>query len=153
MSSKPLTGRKVFLMFAAFFGVIIGVNLVLAYQAVSTFPGLEVRNTYVASQVFDENKAAQLALGWTASAAVENDQLTLTIVGKDGAPAQVAQLSAILGRATQMRDDISPDFVNNGAAYVAPVELAPGNWLLRIKANAADGTLFDQRLSIFIGQP
>ena len=54
--------------FVAAFGVIIGVNLVLALSAVRTFPGLEVKNSYVASQTFDERRAAQEALGWTVSA-------------------------------------------------------------------------------------
>jgi nitrogen fixation protein FixH len=33
------------------------VNLLMAYQAISTFPGLEVKNSYVASQKFDERNA------------------------------------------------------------------------------------------------
>ena len=70
MTAKPLTGRKVFLMFAAAFSVIIGVNLILAYKAVTTFPGLEVKNSYVASQSFDAERAAQLALGWDIGAEV-----------------------------------------------------------------------------------
>jgi hypothetical protein len=45
--------------------VIISVNLLLAFKAVSTFPGLEVKNSYVASQGFNDRKAAQEALGWT----------------------------------------------------------------------------------------
>ena len=57
--AKPLTGRKVFLMFVAFFGLIIAVNVTMAVQAVKTFPGLEVANSYVASQTFDADRAAQ----------------------------------------------------------------------------------------------
>jgi len=38
---RPLTGRKVLLIILAFFGVIITVNLVLAFNAIRTFPGLE----------------------------------------------------------------------------------------------------------------
>ena len=64
--TKQLTGRHVLMIFCGAFGIIIGVNLLLAWSAVSTFPGLEVKNSYVASQQFDERKAAQEALGWTA---------------------------------------------------------------------------------------
>jgi len=63
MAERKLTGRHVLLIFVAAFGVIISVNLVLAYSAVNTFPGLEVRNSYVASQTFNDRKAAQEALG------------------------------------------------------------------------------------------
>ena len=51
--AAPLTGRKVLLIAVVAFGVIIGVNVLMAVKAISTFPGLEVQNSYVASQVFD----------------------------------------------------------------------------------------------------
>ena len=59
---RPLTGWHVLAMFVAFFGVIIAVNLTLAWQAISTFPGLEVENSYVASQTFDADRRAQVVL-------------------------------------------------------------------------------------------
>ena len=65
---RKLTGKHVLMIFAGAFGVIISVNLVLAYSAIKTFPGLEVKNSYVASQTFNERKAAQEALGWNVSA-------------------------------------------------------------------------------------
>ncbi len=54
-------------MLLAFFGVIIAVNLTMAYFANSTWSGLVVANGYVASQSFDKDLAkarAQEALGW-----------------------------------------------------------------------------------------
>jgi nitrogen fixation protein FixH len=53
-----MTGRKVLAITVSAFGVIIAVNFLLAYKAVSTFPGLEVPNSYVASQTFDADRAA-----------------------------------------------------------------------------------------------
>ena len=61
-----LKGKHVLGIAVGAFGVIIAVNLVMAYQAISTFPGLEVANGYVASQTFDADRKAQEALGWTA---------------------------------------------------------------------------------------
>ena len=34
----------------------------------------------------------------------------------------------------------------DGQAYVAPAELGAGNWNIRMKAEAQDGTLFEQRV-------
>ena len=51
--------------------MIIAVNLTLAFKAVTTFPGLEVKNSYVASQNFDADRAAQQALGWQVAARIE----------------------------------------------------------------------------------
>ena len=59
-----LTGWHVLGIFGGAFGVIIGVNIALAVNAVSTFPGLEVANSYVASQTFDKRRAAQDKAGW-----------------------------------------------------------------------------------------
>ncbi|PVA11173.1 nitrogen fixation protein FixH [Pelagivirga sediminicola] len=146
MATREITGRHVLFGFVAAFGVIIGVNLLLAYSAVSTFPGLEVENSYVASQQFDDRRGAQEALGWTVDARHRSGILTLAITDTAGKPVEVAELDAVLGRATHVRDDTAPDFRFDGAAYVAPVDLAPGNWNIRMEAVAADGTLFQQRV-------
>ena len=55
-SARTLTGWHAAAIFGSFFGVIITVNLALAYSAVHTFPGLEVKNSYVASQEFDRRR-------------------------------------------------------------------------------------------------
>ena len=152
MTAKPLTGRKVFLMFAAAFSVIIGVNLILAYKAVTTFPGLEVKNSYVASQSFDAERAAQLALGWDVAADVADGQLVLTINDSAGNPVKVPSLTSTLGRATHVGEDQTPAFEFDGKAYVAPVDLNPGNWNLRVVALADDGTAFHQRIVLYVKQ-
>lgn len=146
MAVREITGKHVLAGFVAAFSVIIAVNLVLAYSAIRTFPGLEVANSYVASQEFDVRRKAQEALGWTVDAAHDDGQLVLSITDKTGAPVEVARLDAVLGRATEARDDTTPDFRFDGTAYVAPVDLAPGNWNIRMVAIAADGTEFQQRV-------
>ncbi len=150
MSDRTITGRQVFIVTASAFAVIIGVNLLLAYKAVATFPGLEVKNSYVASQSFEADRKAQLALGWDLSARIEDDKLRLSIADRDGYPVEVADLVSTLGRATEVSQDRAPEFVFDGKGYVAPVDLAAGNWNLRIRATAADGTLFQQRIVLYV---
>ncbi|MCF3594949.1 FixH family protein [Rhodobacteraceae bacterium LMO-12] len=147
--AREITGRHVFIGFVAAFALIIGVNLFLAYSAVQTFPGLEVKNSYVASQEFDKRKTAQEALGWTVSAELQGEQLVLSIMDADG-PVEVRALHAVLGRPTQVKDDVEPVFVFNGMAYVAPMELADGNWDIRMEAIAKDGTEFSQRVKMLV---
>ncbi len=146
MAVREITGKHVLIGFVAAFGVIIGVNLLLAVSAIRTFPGLEVENSYVASQEFDDRKAAQEALGWSVSAKHAGGLLILRITGEDGAPVAVADLDATVGRATHVQDDQTPDFRFDGTAYVAPVALGDGNWNIRMTARAQDGTLFEQRV-------
>lgn len=149
-SSKPLTGRGVFIIFASGFAVIIAVNLALAYNAVRTFPGLEVKNSYVASQEFDERRLAQESLGWTVVAKSEGGLVILDIRDAAGKPVQVAHLDATVGRATHVNDDLTPDFSFDGRSYVARATLGAGNWNVRMKAVAIDGTDFSQRVILHI---
>lgn len=145
-TQKQITGRHVFWGFAAAFGVIIGVNLLLAYSAVKTFPGLEVKNSYVASQQFDARRDAQEALGWTVRASHGDGLLTLAITDASGQPVRAAKLEAVLGRPTHVKDDSEPVFYFDGQVYSAPVELGDGNWNIRMVALAEDGTEFRQRV-------
>ena len=144
--TAPLTGRKVLAMFIAFFGVIIGVNLFMAYMAVGTFPGMDVKNSYIASQSFDDDRAAQSALGWDVSVTYQDGELRVAVVDETGQPADVAKLVAIVGRPTHVREDQTPEFQQRQGLFKAPMVLAPGKWHLRLNATALDGTPFKQRL-------
>ena len=146
---RRITGYHVLFGFMAAFGIIISVNVYLAVSAVRTFPGLEVKNSYVASQTFDASRAAQEALGWTIGADHQDGQLILSITDADG-PVKVQSLTATLGRATTVADDMSPDFSFDGRAYVAPVDLRDGNWNIRMVAVAPDGTTFQQRVVLHV---
>ncbi len=144
---KPITGWHVFGMFAFGFGTIIAVNLTLAYNAVQTFPGLEVKNSYVASQAFEETRTAQEALEWDVSATLRGDQLILRI-DQDGRAVRPQIISAIFGRATSTVADQSPEFTYRGGVYRAQVDAGKGNWNLRLVAQAQDGTRFQQRIIV-----
>ena len=145
---KQITGWHVFGIFALGFGTIIAVNLTLAWKAVQTFPGLEVKNSYVASQGFEAARAAQEALGWDVSARIEADRLILSI-DRDGAAMQPEIVSAILGRATNVAEDQFPSFRFTGQHFEAPIApVGKGNWNLRLVAKAQDGTVFKQRIIV-----
>jgi len=86
---SELTGRHVFFITTGAFAVIIGVNGLLAVKAVSTFPGLVVENSYVASQDFDARKAAQVALGWLMQPGYADGRIRLAFKDRDGMPVTV----------------------------------------------------------------
>lgn len=149
--SAPLTGAKVLAITIAAFGVIIAVNLTLAFQAAGTFPGLEVPNSYVASQSFDRDRSAQLSLGWRVVPEYDGEVMRLTLTDRTGRVPRVRDLSASIGRPTHLRDDQRPDFVFRDGIWQAPVTLAPGVWILHVTAHAPDGTLFRQRIDHYHG--
>ncbi|TCO71977.1 FixH family protein [Rhodovulum euryhalinum] len=152
MSERELTGRTVLIIVVSAFAVVIGVNLLLAFQAVHTFPGLEVDNSYVASQEFDAARDAQEALGWTAAADYDSvaGLFVVRVTGRDGLPVKVSEIAVTIGRATSKRDDHTPAMEYFGGSYSAPVALGPGYWTVRFEARAEDGTPFRQRLQLFV---
>jgi nitrogen fixation protein FixH len=145
-----LTGKHVFAITASAFAVIIGVNVLLAVKAVSTFPGLEVDNSYVASQGFNARKAAQEALGWTMTPDYANGRMTLAFLDARGQPVAVSNLEVLVGRTTEASDDSFPTFAREGDLYAADLPLGIGKWMVKVTATSADGTLFEQRSELFV---
>ncbi|WP_170337114.1 FixH family protein [Ruegeria arenilitoris] len=150
MAERQFTGKHALAVFVAAFAVIISVNLLLAYSAVKTFPGLEVKNSYVASQEFNERLQEQQALGWDVKAEAKGGLLILRITDAQGAPVKVAELQAVVGRATHVRDDFTPDFTFDGIAYATPATLGAGNWNIRLVAKDHDGSEFSQRIPLYV---
>ncbi len=144
---RELTGRKFLAILVAFFGTMIAVNLFMAYNAISTFPGLEVSSSYADSQSFDARRDAQEALGWNASVAVADGVLTLTLVDDDGAPVAPAELTALLTRPTNQTEDQLLDLTRVNGGFTAPVEVSRGRWRLRLTGTARDGTEYRHNIT------
>jgi nitrogen fixation protein FixH len=149
---RELTGAHVLAITVSAFAVIIGVNFTMAYKAVSTFPGLEVENSYVASQDFDRDRAAQVALGWSLAQGYDlaRQELTLRFTDAAGKPVNLGRLHVLVGRTTEARDDQLPAFELRDGAYLAKVDLPRGKWMMQIEAHAQDGTLFRQRRDLVV---
>lgn len=147
-----LTGRKVLAIAVGAFGVIIAVNVVMAFFAVSTFSGLVVPNSYIASQGFDATRDAQEALGWTVTLDHADDALTVAFDAADGNTVRPERLEVTVGRPTTDRDDRVLEMHPTPSGYIASAPLAPGNWRVEIAAFAADGTPFRQSRALFVRQ-
>lgn len=144
---KELKGWHVAAIFGLGFGTIITVNATLAVNAVRSFPGLEVKNSYVASQSFDANRSAQEALGWDVAAWIEDGLLMLTFEDA-GVPVSPIIEAATFGRATSVSMDQTPVFHFDGTVFSAPITAGAGNWNLRIVARSVEGTTFQQRIVV-----
>jgi nitrogen fixation protein FixH len=145
---RELTGRKVLAIFVAGFGLIIGVNVFMAYSAVSTFPGMEVSSSYADSQSFDDRRDAQEALGWDASVDLDGDMLILTLVDEAGRPVYPAELDALLTRPTnQLEDQVLTLERGANGVLTAPVDVSEGRWRLRLTGFARDGTEYRHNIT------
>lgn len=143
-----LTGRHVLAITVGAFGIIIAVNLVMAWKAISTFPGLDVQNSYVASQEFNAKRDAQVALGWTMTPVYDRGRMTIAFTDTAGNPVEVKALDVLVGRTTEAKDDVTPAFTYVAGLYEAEVALNRGVWLVRVNATAKDGTAFEQRVQL-----
>jgi nitrogen fixation protein FixH len=122
-----------------FFGIVIAVNFVMATNAVRTFGGVVVDNSYVASQRFNgwlADGRAQDALGWYVEAQGDGGALVVRLAGPagpiDGATMQVSAehpLGRLPGRSFALP-------AIGGGTYSAPHALTPGRWRIRIDAHA-----------------
>lgn len=146
---KEFTGRKMLIIILSFFGVIITVNMFLMYSAISTFPGLEVKNSYVASQTFNARAAAQNALGWTPSVSYVDGVLIFRIDSENG-PVTPESIVAKIGRPTYSGEDQDVEFILGPDGHRAEVALTSGPWRVFIDAIAVDGTLFETRLNLLV---
>jgi nitrogen fixation protein FixH len=147
-TGRKLTGWHVLAIFVGGFGLIIGVNLFMAFQAVSTFPGMEVDSSYADSQTFDDRRYAQEALGWEASVQIPGDgTLVLHLVDASGAPVYPAELTALLTRPTNRTEDQALALTRVNGAFVAPARIGDGMWRLRLTGTARDGTEYRHNIT------
>ena len=151
--TKELTGRHVLMIAFAAFGTIVAANMALLYAALGSFPGLEVKNSYVASQAFDREAHAQARLGWQSTLVYEDGAITLRIVDEDGVPVVPMMLAASIGRPTHDRADKEIVFTDRGEAFATFLKLQEGPWRADIRATAADGTPYRVRLDLVVRDP
>lgn len=148
---RKLNGYHVLGIFGGCFGVILGVNLFMAFQAVSTFPGLEVSSSYADSQTFDVRRHAQEALGWEASVETTDTQLTLTLVDGEGRPVYPAELTALLTRPTTRANDQLLEMTRGpNGTLIAPAVLDVGRWRLRMTGMSRDGVEYRHNITFTI---
>ena len=149
---KPLTGRKVFFMLVAFFGVVIGVNLVMMQLAIQTLPGTEVDSAYSASLAYEKEIVAardQNARNWTVDAHVERSGqggATLRVEARDKTvrPMSGLKFQGRFERPTDRRADLPVVLAETGIGIYrgsAPV-IAAGQWDLVLEGVAAGQRMF-----------
>jgi nitrogen fixation protein FixH len=132
-----LTGHKITAIFVAFFGVIMAVNFTMAHFASSTFGGVVVENSYVASQHYNhwlDEAAAQKKLGWDATISrLPDDRVAVRFTG---VPDELT-VSAVARHPLGHAPDQALSFVLAGdGAFVSTKAVAPGRWMVRLAAEA-----------------
>jgi len=140
----------------AFFGVIIAVNLAMAYLARSSWTGLVVENSYVASQEFNAKMAetrAQEALGWTSNLVVLNGRVRYALTDKSGNAVRLKSVGVTFMHPVDDREDEHIELVRGGdGVFDAPHTFSDGVWLVEIVADAGLEKPYRETLRIHVVQ-
>jgi nitrogen fixation protein FixH len=150
---KPLTGRKVLLIAVAAFGVIVAANLAMLFAATGTFPGLVVKNSYIASQGWDKKTDAQRALGWRAVTDYADGTLRVIMTGNTGDRVAGLSVVAVVGRPATTRNDVRLELTEGLDGYAAPLDLAPGQWRVMITGTNSDGENYEAAAVFYVRDP
>ncbi len=146
MMAKRAAGWWYPWVFVAAMVMVVCVNGLLAYLAVSTWTGLETKNYYDRGLRYNDTLAAaeeQDARGWTmdwtgtpATAAGDGANLAVTFRDRSGRPIEDLVVEAILIRPTQEGLDTVHVLSHEGnGIYAGPVVVPlPGQWDARIHA-------------------
>lgn len=134
---RPLTGRHMTAILVAGFGVVIAVNLIMARFAVTTFGGVVVENSYVASQHFNtwlERADRSRALGWKPRVEHLDDGRILVDFGPTSAP---RELRAVARHPLGRLPDSSLAFAPAGPGrFASKAPLPEGRWTLRLEGRS-----------------
>ena len=136
-NAKTFTGKHMAAVFVGGFGIVIAVNLFMAYNAVGGFHGTVVDNSYVASQKYNgwlAKAEASKALGWQVVPQRRADgRVVLETIGlPEGAVIEV-EAERPLGD----RETVALTFAPQGqGSWLSTEALAAGRWQLRMAIRA-----------------
>ncbi|WP_370869039.1 FixH family protein [Ectorhizobium quercum] len=142
------------MVIGTFFGVIITVNMFMAWQAARTWSGLVVPNTYVASQEFNSKVAAQrqmAASGIAGKLSVEGGIVTYAISHPETGPVDVEKVVINFLRPVGTDQDFTVELNRTAAGiYTAVHDVRPGQWIAEVKASDGDTLVVHEANRFFV---
>jgi nitrogen fixation protein FixH len=157
---KPLTGRMVLFLLVAFFGVVIGVNMIMMRLAIQTLPGTDVDSAYHASLVYEKEIAAardQNVRNWHIDAQVQrgaDGSATLRVEARDndGRPLSGLKFQGRFERPTDRRADQAVTLAETGIGIYSgnAALIAPGQWDLVLQGDRAQARMFLSRNRVLL---
>ena len=150
MTGKTLNPRRSRWIPWVFVGgmlVVVLVNGMLIYSALSSFTGLTVSGAYDRGRTYNNvlaEAARQDALGWMPSTVLDGERLTLTVVNSTGAPVSGTLQSQMVRPQDGERVGL-PELEGPGRFVFELPELRRGQWELRAVLTAPDGARRDIR--------
>lgn len=155
-SHREFTGRHMLMIMLAFFGVIIGVNILMATLAVKSWTGLVVKNSYVASQEFNDRLAAsraQAELNWRVQLHYQDGALNFSLTDTENTPVNVQSVEVALTRPIGISEDRILTLLRQGDGFRLEGEIPAGVWNVVITADIMDYPDFEHRARLIVAPP
>lgn len=137
---REFTGRHMLAIIPAFFGVVIAVNLTMATLANTSWTGLVVENTYVASQQFNkkaEEGRAQAALGWTGKLTIAWGEVRYSLTDAAGKPVPLHAVKVLFRHPAYENEDKAVTLaLASGEEFAAQHMPKDGVWIVEVDADA-----------------
>jgi nitrogen fixation protein FixH len=138
-ASKEFTGRHMLFIMLAFFGTVIAVNLVMATFARTSWTGLVVKNSYVASQEFNEKAAAgraQAARNWKPVFKLQPGTVSFSLSDSAGALISLNTVKVNFRRPAYEAEDFSINLARQGDhTFAARASIRDGIWIIETIAD------------------
>ncbi|WP_137124116.1 FixH family protein [Roseomonas sp. HF4] len=144
----PRRGRWIPWAFVGGMAIVVAVNLVLVWFAVTTFTGVTVPRSYERGRGYDAvlaEAARQDALGWRAEVTLAGGRLAVVATDRDGraVPGRVEGVLLRPLEGTEIALRFAPTGGGRWAAEVTPPQR--GQWEARLTLFGPDETPFDIR--------
>ncbi len=153
---RPFTGKHMLALVLAFFGVVIGVNALMATLAVRSWTGLVVKSTYVASLEFNDKLAASQAqadLNWKVGLTYQEGILQFDLTDDQNQPVNVQSVNIEVSRPIGIAEDRTLDLERIGEGFGIATDIPSGVWNVVIRAEVADYPQFLYRARLFVDVP
>ncbi len=159
---RPMTGWHALVWFAGFFAAMFAVNGVFLWTAVTTFPGEDVKKSYLTGLNYNDeiNRAAkQAASGWRSEIGVtEANGFPLLQIRIEQPPPEAAESGTVTVRMRHPADsrrDVETIASPMGAGeFIVPLDgMSPGRWIVELAADidpAREGPEFRARREVFL---
>lgn len=149
----PRRSRWIPWAFAGGLGLVVAVNMVLVYFAISTFTGVTVPRSYERGRGYEAvlaEAARQDALGWTAGVALTGGTLRVVAADREGRPVH-GRVEGVLLRpleGTEVPLAFAPTGGGRWAAEVEPPQR--GQWEARLTLFGPNEAAFDIRRRVIV---
>lgn len=135
-------------VFVGMLGLVIAVNGVLIWQALSTFTGVTVGRAYDRGRAYNDvlaEAARQERLGWQAVVGFSGEALSIRVSDKDGAPVPGVLRGSLERPLSGETRALAIEAEGPGVWRGTSANLARGQWEAKLVLTGPDGREFDIR--------